>query len=72
MTTLWNQTGHDSRAALRTEAEKLINYLRDHMDEMDSREATFMTNMLDQITLSEEWVPSPRQLFWMRDLNVKY
>lgn len=72
MTTLWNQTGHSSREELRAEAQKLISYLRDHMDSMDSREATFMTNMLDNVTLSEEWVPSPKQLFWLRDLNVKF
>ena len=69
--TLWNQTGHSSREDLRAEAEKLIDYLRDHIDEMDSKEATFMTNMLDSVQ-GDEWVPSPKQLFWMRDLNVKY
>jgi len=69
--TLWNQTGHSSREDLRAEAQKLIDYLSAHLDEMDSKEATFMTNMIDSIE-SEEWVPSPRQLFWMRDLNVKY
>jgi len=69
--TLWNQTGHSSREELRAEAQKLIDYLSGHLDEMDSKEATFMTNMIDSIE-GEEWVPSPRQLFWMRDLNVKY
>ena len=68
----WTETGHASRTDLRAETEKLVNALRDHIDEMDEREATFMTNMLDSATLSEEWVPSPKQLFWMRDLNEKF
>jgi chlorite dismutase len=72
MTTLWNVTGHSTKAELRAEADKLITYLRDHIDEMSEREATFMTNMLDQAAMSEEWVPSPKQLFWMRDLNEKF
>ena len=69
---LWTVTGHGSKAELRAEAEKLINYLRDHIDEMNDWEARFMTDMLDQITLSEERVPSPKQLFKMRDLNEKF
>lgn len=69
--TLWNQTGHDSRESLRTETEKLIEYLNDHIDEMDSKEAAFMANMTD-LALNEEWTPSPKQLFWLRDLNGKY
>jgi hypothetical protein len=69
--TLWNQTGHSSREELRAEAQKLIDNLGNHIDEMDSKEQAFMTNMLDSID-GPEWVPSPKQLFWMRDLNVKY
>jgi hypothetical protein len=69
--TLWNVTGHDSREALRAETIKLIEYLNDHVDEMDSKEREFMTNMTDS-ALGDEWVPSAKQLFWLRDLNVKY
>jgi hypothetical protein len=72
VTTLWNQTGHESRAALRKEAEHMIRYLRDHIEAMSPWEQTFMTDMLDQVTLSEDWVPTAKQLFKLRDLNVKY
>lgn len=72
MTTLWNQTGHASKAALRKEAEQLIRYLRDHIEAMSEWEQRFCTDMLDQVTHNEEWVPSAKQLFKMRDLNQKY
>jgi hypothetical protein len=72
VTTLWNVTGHSSRAELRAETEKLVNMLRDSMEMMTDYEATFMTKMVDQVTLDESWVPTPKQLFWLRDLNLKY
>ena len=51
------QTGHTNRESLRAEAQFLITRLRDQMDFMNQREQTFMSQMLDAVTMEEEWVP---------------
>jgi hypothetical protein len=71
MALIWHETGHASKAELRAETEKLIGALRDHIDEMSDWEQRFMTTMLDNV-VNDEWTPTPKQLFKMRDLNEKF
>lgn len=56
----------------RAELRIIITSLLESMDEMDQWEQRFVTDMNDQLELSVEWIPTPKQLFKARDLNVKY
>lgn len=56
----------------RAELQRIITGLMESMDEMDQWEQRFVTDMNDQLTMAVGWIPTPRQLFKARDLNVKY
>ena len=72
MSGLQGETGHESAAARRAELQRMMPSLLDLIDQMDAYEQRFVTDMNDQLVLNAEWVPTPKQLFKARDINVKY
>jgi hypothetical protein len=72
MSALQGETGHESPLGRRTEMQRLVTGLLDSIDQMDSWEQRFLTDMNDQLVLSDDWIPTPKQLFKCRDINEKY
>lgn len=70
MTRLQGETGA-SPAEMRAELERMMRRLEDLTDIMNPWEQKFIYSMADNLT-SDEWVPTPRQLFAARDINMKY
>ena len=56
----------------RTEAEKLVKELFDHLEEMSYRERDFISRFFGQFDAGIQPYVSPKQLFWMRDLYGRY
>jgi hypothetical protein len=56
-----------------TEVRKHIHYLQDHLEQMNGVERGFVERMTEQL---ESWGDNTRisnkQLFWLRDLSLKY
>lgn len=63
--TLWKDSGGDLSARL-VESQRLVDMLASALDMMTEKERYFVISM-DQAT-----AVSPKQLFWLRDLNEKY
>jgi hypothetical protein len=70
MARLQGETGA-SPTEMRTEIARMMATLEPLVDQMNDWEQRFMMSMADNLT-SDEWVPTARQLFAMRDLNLKY
>lgn len=70
MTRLQGETGA-SPAEMRAELERMMRRLEDLTDIMNPWEQKFIYSMADNLT-SDEWVPTPRQLFAAREINMKY
>lgn len=70
MTRLQGETGA-SPLEMRAELERMMRRLEDLTDIMNPWEQKFIYSMADNLT-SDEWVPTPRQLFAARDINQKY
>ncbi len=70
MTHLQGETG-GTASERRAELQRLLHILEGEIDRMEPREQQFLTDMADSLA-GDEWTPTPRQLFWARDLNEKY
>lgn len=60
-------TGGDADSR-RAEADKLLDLLRDHAEEMQPKERRFVEQMLDDV----EQPVTGKQVLWLRDLASKY
>lgn len=56
-----------------TEMRKHLDYLQDHLERMNDVERGFVEKMIEQLERFNDRVRiSNRQLFWLRDLSLKY
>jgi hypothetical protein len=70
---IWHETGHSSKAALIAEVEQLVKSLSDHLEEMEPHERRFVEQTDSRLSdFGAEVTITPKQLFWLRDLNIKY
>lgn len=54
-----------------TSAKKCLKNIEDRIEEMTSKESSFITEIIDRISNGATEI-SERQLAWSRDLNEKY
>jgi hypothetical protein len=66
---LFNQTGHESDDAVKTEVKRLLGELSTDTEAMTPKERSFVEDMNDKV---DRITVSGKQLFWLRDLYEKY
>lgn len=70
---MYEETGHKSKEELIAEASKLVERLTPVVGKMRENEAEFIRSMSEKLKrFGAETFVSPRQLFWMRDLDERY
>jgi hypothetical protein len=56
-----------------TEVRKHVDYLQDFLEQMAGHERAFVVRVTEQLeSYGERMVISNKQLFWLRDLSLKY
>lgn len=68
---LFNETGHSSTDSRNQEAERLLEELETHVQNMNTWEKMFMKDLLNDKTTHNLHI-SPKQLFKLRDMYELY
>ena len=56
-----------------TEAKRHVDYLEDRLEQMQDHERKFITDLIELFErFGSKTFISNKQLWWLRDLNVKY
>jgi len=72
MAFIWRETGHETWQELRAETERHLQYLCAIISALKPREAEFVEKMESSCQADEQWTPTAKQLFWLRDLHTEY